>query len=212
MSDEKPAIDVASDGPYLVHGVETLVGSKGPIETKANYALCRCGGSANKPFCDGTHKKIGFKGTNESDPAKRKTREYVGKDITVLDRRWICAHSGECVRGLPEVWRVDARPWIQPDNADASKVAEVALHCPSGALTVAVHGVETQVPSPPRTPAVTICKNGPYQVTGGPELRNPDGLEPPVLERYSLCRCGASKNKPFCDDSHTTIGFVDDAT
>ena len=207
--DPQPAaIEVAPDGPYLVRGLSSLEKSHGDrLEVKGTVALCRCGGSANKPYCDGTHKRIGFQGRSESDPSKRSTREYAGKEITIHDRRWICSHAAECVNGLPAVWRKDGKPWIAPDAGRAQEIVEVIRRCPSGALTYSLGGSEIQRPETPRPAAIAIEKNGPYLVSGSPALRDPSGIEPPVREHYALCRCGKSKNKPFCDGRHAETGF-----
>jgi hypothetical protein len=114
------------------------------------------------------------------------------------------------VRGLPEVWRKGGKPWIEPDAGAVQRIVEVVHRCPSGALSATVAGVEATAAARPAVIAIT--QNGPYAVTGGPLLRDASGIEPPVRERYTLCRCGHSKNKPFCDGTHTTIGFVDERT
>ena len=203
-------IDASKDGPYLVRGLAALRAATGEnLEIQGTIALCRCGGSANKPFCDGTHKRIGFSGRSESDPAKRSTRDYTGVAITIHDRRWICSHAAECVRGLPAVWRKGERPWIVPDAGEAQEIIGVIRKCPSGALSYSIGGVEVQGPEKPRPPVVTVAKNGPYHVTGGAVLRDPSAIEPPVREHYVLCRCGQSKNKPFCDGQHAVVGFDD---
>jgi CDGSH-type Zn-finger protein len=203
-------IDVSTDGPYLVRGLAALRNSRGEsLETQGTIALCRCGGSANKPFCDGTHKRIGFVGRSESDPSKRSTREYTGAEITIHDRRWICSHAAECVDGLPTVWRKGEKPWIVPDAGGVPQIVEVIRRCPSGALSYSMGGTEIQGPEASRPPTVTLARNGPYHVTGGPVLRDPSGIEPPVREHYVLCRCGQSKNKPFCDGQHAIVGFDD---
>ena len=101
-----------------------------------------------------------------------------------------------------------AEPWIDPDGAEAGAIVDAVHRCPSGALTCTAGGADS--PKPSGEPAITVSRDGPYFVTGGIQLRNaaPDPGAPP--ERYALCRCGGSKNKPFCDGTHWHIGFADE--
>src|SRR5687768_5021665 len=102
--------------------IENLVNSKDEkLSNIQGIALCRCGASKNKPFCDGTHTIIGFSSkNNESNDNKNKIsskrKSYVGKKITIHDNRKICSHAGECVNNLPSIFRLNQRPWIDPDQ------------------------------------------------------------------------------------------------
>ncbi len=204
---EPTSIDPTPDGPLKVSGTIGLSNSRGePVATEATFWLCRCGGSANKPFCDGSHKKIGFSGERLSDPAKRGTREYVGKQLTILDNRSICAHAGFCTGHSPAVFKMKAKPWIDADADDVAATINTIEMCPSGALAYAIGGV-THEPAL-RAAAIRITKDGPYAVVGGPQLKG--DAEPVSSEHYTLCRCGQSKNKPFCDGTHWSIGFKDE--
>jgi CDGSH-type Zn-finger protein len=138
---EKPTIELRPNGPLLIKNLEVLENSNGErLATENVIALCRCGGSGNKPYCDATHKKIGFS-----------------------------------------------------DESFAQQSAEVGTQS-------AVEGVEG------RDPAITVCRNGPYEVVGAIELAG----QLSAGAHYYLCRCGGSKNKPFCDGTHSKIGFEDD--
>src|SRR4029077_2023096 len=117
-------------------------GRKLPAEGKA--ALCRCGGSSNKPFWDGTHAKVGFSDANLADPAKDRRVRYAGKRVTIYDNRSLCAHAGYCTVSLKEVFRYGEEPWIAPDGAAVEKVIQTIRKCPSGALSYALDGVEAQ--------------------------------------------------------------------
>jgi CDGSH-type Zn-finger protein len=208
----EPTIEVSADGPYRVRDIEALVGADGePLGLKAILALCRCGGSANKPFCDGTHKTLGFSGASQPDATARHEREYAADSITIRDRRWICSHAAECVGGLPAVFRAGQRPWVVADAASAEQIADVVARCPSGALSAILAGATEETPTS-RLARITIEKNGPYRVSGHVTLRDPSGIEPPVAMRFTLCRCGQSQNKPFCDGTHRTVGFTDDGS
>lgn len=133
----------------------------------------------------------------------RKT--YRGKDIEVSFDVAVCTHIGECLRRSPQVFQLRRRPWIMPDAADADELARVIERCPSGALQYRRldGGLEEQTPEPPR---ITPIRNGPLLVRGHIEVRHEDGSVE-TLPRASLCRCGLSQNKPFCDNSHLRSSF-----
>lgn len=202
-------IDILEDGPLIVKGLLSLKNSKSEnLEVSETLALCRCGKSANKPFCDGTHKKAGFSGNRENDKPLHNEREYAGKAISVFDNRLICSHAAECVKNLPTVFRLGERPWVSPDNATLEEVISVVEKCPSGALSYSVNDKHQR--DFKHSQGIIISKNGPYNVTGSIEIKVEVDLQPPSKEHYALCRCGASKNKPYCDGSHSEADFVDD--
>jgi CDGSH-type Zn-finger protein len=207
---ELPTIECRPNGPYLVKNLDELLGTRGDrIETQPVIALCRCGGSANKPFCDSTHKKNGFSGAKLDDRAADRRDSYPAPRITVHDNRSICAHAGHCSDGLPAVFKTKAEPWIDPGGAIADQIAETVRSCPSGALSYTLDGVEggdTQ-----RPPCITVVKDGPYNVVGSVRLLEQPRAQGASTEHYTLCRCGGSKNKPFCDGTHWQIGFKDDS-
>jgi len=203
-----PKITCAPNGPYLLGDVPGLRRASGEAWPAAqSIALCRCGGSKNKPFCDGTHGKNGFRDDNTADPARNRRNAYAGKRITIFDNRAICAHAAFCTDELRSVFRHDDTPWIDPDGAEVDRVIATIRKCPSGALSYAIDGVEA--PPPRRSPMVTVTDHGPYAVTGGIDLVDGKFGNGASREHYTLCRCGASKNKPFCDGSHWNVGFKD---
>ena len=202
-------ISPGANGPYALEGAELRRQSGEKLPADKKVYLCRCGGSQNKPFCDGTHKKIGFSDANLADPAKNRRDRYAGRMITILDNRAICSHAGYCTDGLKQVFLYGKEPWIDPDGASVDKVIEAIRKCPSGALSYTIDGVEGQWPQ--RPPAVTVLDHGPYAVTGGVEPAGMQMGEGASVEHYTLCRCGQSKNKPFCDGSHWDAGFRDPA-
>jgi len=203
-------IKCASDGPYLVGNLNDLRNSRGePVQSKAKIALCRCGGSANKPFCDGTHKRNGFTGKRTAEkPPTGDSDVYEGKQISILDNRSVCSHAGMCTDGLSTVWKLGGEPWIDPNGAPREEIATVVARCPSGALTYIVG--EQQYSPDEATPSVVVSKDGPYLVKGSIPLTDDTTEQTPQCEdRYALCRCGQSKNKPFCDGSHWAAKFSD---
>jgi uncharacterized Fe-S cluster protein YjdI/CDGSH-type Zn-finger protein len=130
---------------------------------------------------------------------------YHGKDIEVTFDLDICIHVAECLRGQREVFQLDRRPWILPDATSADEVADVVERCPSGALQYRrLDGGAQEDPDAATT--ITAIRNGPLLVTGKVEVRYEDGTVE-ALPRATLCRCGESTHKPFCDNSHLAIGF-----
>lgn len=132
-------------------------------------------------------------------------RTYRGASIEVSFDRDLCTHVAACLLGLPTVFDIDRRPWIAVDAAAPDEIARTIARCPSGALQYRRldGGPEEQGPEPPE---VTPIRNGPLRVRGRIEVRRADGgVE--ALPRASLCRCGASQNKPFCDNTHLRVAF-----
>ncbi|MTI30721.1 CDGSH iron-sulfur domain-containing protein [Xanthovirga aplysinae] len=207
-SERKPSITPTKDGPYLVKGLKDFANQKGAVKTQKTMALCRCGGSANKPFCDGTHATIGFSSDKIESRVEDKRENYKTKTITIHDNRGICSHSARCTDGLPSVFRLDEEPWIHPDSATAEEIMTTIKKCPSGALSYSVDEIEHR--DREGAPKIIIAPNGPYLVSGGPGLVEVKQGEGASKEHYTLCRCGGSKNKPFCDGTHWHINFKDD--
>lgn len=208
MEDQKTTIDITKDGPLIVNNLAVLENSRGEqIECKKNVALCRCGDSNNKPFCDGSHKRTGFSGDPETKLKLEKEKEYKGKNISIFYNIAICYHAAECVNNLPAVFDSKSRPWINPDGSDKQSIIDTIRKCPSGALSYKVGDAHTREFI--NDSKIRIQKDGPYQVMGKIKLNVNDELKPAAKERYALCRCGSSKTKPFCDGSHTRAGFTD---
>jgi CDGSH-type Zn-finger protein/ferredoxin len=221
-SNNKPMIVPLPNGPlYLINDreakvIENIVNSKDEkLSNIQGIALCRCGASKNKPFCDGSHSIIGFQSQNNNDNEaknkfKSKRKSHVGKNITIYDNRSICSHATECVKNLPSVFRLNKRPWIDPDQetTEIEKIIETIRKCPSGALSYSIDEIEYR--DYDGKPLVKASKDGPYLVSGGIELVGIEFSDDISKEHYTLCRCGASSNKPFCDGTHSTINFKDE--
>ena len=207
-TENEPGISLAPDGPYIVKGLTNFSSQKGPIETEETMALCRCGKSSNKPFCDGSHVKIGFSTDNTEPHLDNKCDDYAGQKITIHDNRSICAHAGVCTDKLASVFRMKQEPWIDPDAADVEEIVAIIEKCPSGALSFTLENAESTDRN--LKPSIFIAPNGPYVVSGCPDLHDANWREGASKQQYTLCRCGASKNKPYCDGSHWSIGFTDE--
>ena len=136
-----------------------------------------------------------------------KIKSYWSDDLVVTYDAARCIHAAECVRGLPGVFDTGNRPWIQPGNAAADAVAEVVMRCPSGALHFERKDGGAAEDAPEQN-TIRVGDRGPLYLRGDIELRLAGGV---VVRdtRMALCRCGASQNKPFCDNSHVRIGFTD---
>jgi CDGSH-type Zn-finger protein/uncharacterized Fe-S cluster protein YjdI len=133
----------------------------------------------------------------------KEPQEYSGKEITIRFDGKACIHSRNCVLGLPDVFQANVPgEWIKPDNASVEDLIAVARSCPSGAITYERHdgGAEESAPD---VNVIRVLENGPLAVTADLHI---EGHEPRT--RATLCRCGASKNKPYCDGSHTEAGFT----
>ncbi len=219
--DETLRVEITKDGPYRVHGGAALVGTAqveteygepvdwepdAPIETKTTeYDLCRCGNSSRKPFCDSTHERIPFDGTEVAARTTYDERAYPyrGGELTMNDDVSICTKAGYCGDRFRNVWAmiIDAA-----DPAVAERIRVMSKLCPSGRLVTQPDGAaeRDEIGYPP---AVAVVENGPIWVRGGVQVVGADGTAYEVRNRQTLCRCGHSQNKPFCDGSHKEFGF-----
>ncbi len=132
-----------------------------------------------------------------------KTQKYEGKNITVYFEGARCIHAARCVSGLPAVFKANVPgPWIDPDASDVEELAALIETCPSGALRYERNdGVANE--GTPDINNISIIADGPLTLQGNVSINNKPGTSP----RATLCRCGASKNKPYCDGSHAQIEF-----
>jgi CDGSH-type Zn-finger protein len=219
------SVAIAKDGPYLVSGglplsTETIgtnregesvkwkAGAKFPA--KASYALCRCGHSASKPFCDGSHSKVGFDGTETAsrEAYTKQAKVMEGPAMSLTDAEGLCAFARFCdPKG--QVWNLVN----QTDDPEARKVfVQEACDCPSGRL-VAWDSATGKPIEPKLEASVGLIEDpakncsGPVWLRGGVQVIGADGFKYEVRNRVTLCRCGASQNKPFCDGQHAAVGF-----
>ena len=226
MEGDAMQIRVTENGPYQVSGSipmarqSIVADSEGnstgwrkgqTYETRENYALCRCGQSANKPFCDGSHARVGFDGAETASrrPYLEQAGVQRGPTLVLTDAQPLCAFARFCdVAG--QIWNL-----VEESGREAATLtAQEAALCPSGRLVV--WDRETKAPLEPTfEPSIGIVEDpvqgvaGPIWVRGGVPVVAADGETYEVRNRVTLCRCGASSNKPFCDASHASIGFTD---
>jgi CDGSH-type Zn-finger protein len=219
---EEPRIEVREDGPYRVVGrvrlvrtaqVETEYGEPvdwapdDPLDpsTPADYELCRCGRSSRQPFCDATHEREPFDGAEVADRGRYEERAYPyrGGELTMNDDRTLCTTAGYCGDRFRNVWAMIADA---ADPAVADRIRHMSRLCPSGRLVTQPDGA-ADPDEIDYEPAIAVTKDGPLWARGGVPVIAADGTRYEVRNRQTLCRCGHSENKPFCDGSHKEVGF-----
>jgi CDGSH-type Zn-finger protein len=224
----KQGIKVCKDGPYAVSGSVPLfeltvdnddedyprdyhVSNRYPVQE--NYSLCRCGQSNDKPFCDGTHETVHFSGTETASRASYLARaeELDGPGLILADVRELCSHVGMCLRagGIRELA-------LRSNDPEAKRTAlEEVANCDSGRL-VAFDKKTGKPIEPELEPSIAVVEeprrgySGPLWVRGGIPVEAANGATYEIRNRVTLCRCGISSTKPFCDGSHRVMkdGFT----
>jgi CDGSH-type Zn-finger protein len=209
-------IVVTTDGPYRLEGAAQLTDHLGvAIERREGACLCRCGRSKTKPFCDGSHATSGFTGAKDPRRVPDRLDVYAGQQARVFDNRGLCAHSGFCTDRLNGVFHVGQEPFVTPSGARVDDIIGAVRRCPSGALGIAFGpDRDDELTDTDRPARIEVSRDGPYRMTGGVQLVDEAGAAiarnaGASLEHYSLCRCGASLNKPFCSGMHWSVEFKD---
>lgn len=226
------SITINKDGPYRIQGGITLNKKEAVysefdepltwhkmqvIQTSPNYALCRCGKSNNKPFCDGAHVRNNFDGTETADtrPTIERQKVIEGSNFAETKLRvnsdsHLCSHAAFCFNRFGNLNQ------MMPSSDDVriqNQVIAMVERCPSGALTYEINAdsdtsndykkIEPDLPM-----AIAVIKDGPLWVTGNIRINRADGEPMETRNRVTLCRCGHSTNKPFCDGTHNKIDFT----
>ena len=228
MNEKK--IRIIKDGPYVVTGdvdlSEKIIRPEedetkdakyvwedgGKIPHDETYALCRCGASRNHPFCDGSHAGNNFDGTETASPKTYRERAELikGKNIDLLDDGR-CARARFCYREKGDAWFL-----ASCDDKSEKTLCEAvksASECPAGRLTAVAE--DGSCIEPELEPAIEITQDpemgvsGGIYVKGGITLISADGHQYETRNRIVLCRCGRSKDKPFCDGAHIEAKFND---
>lgn len=220
-------VTVSENGPYMVTGgiplaKQTIMtdaegGSEAwqegaAVAHRETYALCRCGASGNKPFCDGSHLKIGFAGaeTASRDTYLDQAKVLDGQILQLTDAESLCAFGRFC--------DPNGNVWSQVAQTDDQGVRTMFIRqvndCPSGRLVAwdKATGKPVEQALPVSIGLVEDPEqqcSGPLWLRGGIPVVAADGFEYEVRNRVTLCRCGESKNKPFCDGTHASIKFQD---
>ena len=223
MADKK--IKVTKNGPYVVSGSipmdkEYIIGDSTEVKWKKgeaypaqeNYALCRCGDSKRHPFCDGMHLKNGFDGTETAKniPYMEQVETTRGPGLDLTDAESFCAIALFCHRS--------GDTWTHTENSgdpeQKAMAIEEACNCPSGRL-IAWEKNSGKPIEPAFEPMISVVESpaqkvsGPLWVKGRVPITAESGIQYEIRNRVTLCRCGKSQNKPFCDGAHTRTGFND---
>ena len=220
-------IKIVKNGPYLISGglsleKDIVVSDKEGIPSgwkkgytyprQDTYSLCRCGQSTNKPFCDGTHVKTGFNGTETSSRAKydELAETIIGPGLALKDNEKFCSTGLFCHRSK-DAWNLTE----DSANEESKQTAiQEACDCPSGRIVAC----DKKTGKPIETdlePSLGLIEDparkvsGPLRVKGGVPVESSDGSLYEVRNRVTLCRCGQSRNKPFCDGTHVAAKFQD---
>lgn len=224
-------IVISKDGPYRIQGgimlnskevvyselSEPMTWRKAAvIPTSPDYALCRCGQSSNKPFCDGSHNRVSFDGTESADPRPTAERQNViegpeieGTNLHVNVDHHLCSHARFCFNRFGNVNKMMP---LANDVRVRNQLIAMVERCPSGALTYEIKAdnsspSEYQQVEPDLPVAIGVITNGPLWVMGSIPIERADGQPMEIRNRVTLCRCGQSKNKPYCDGTHDEIDF-----
>jgi CDGSH-type Zn-finger protein len=182
------------------------------FEVGVEYALCRCGSSKNKPFCDTTHVKVKFNGaeTASRKPYREQAESVRGPGLILKDCQSLCAGAGFCHR--------KSGTWNLTENSGDPECRKTAIqqacNCPSGRLVACDKDANEDI-EPKFTPSIALVEDpdnglsGPIWLRGGVQLESSDGKPYEIRNRITVCRCGKSGNKPFCDGTHIDIRFSD---
>ena len=226
-NNDTPRIVIQKNGPYEVYGgiplhiQQILANEQGrsweweegrAFETEKSYWLCRCGQSKDKPFCDNSHLTNGFDGTETASrqPYDSLVRQFDGPTLVMGDVGSLCANARFC--------SAMGRIHNLIPNTDDPDVREIVLRevrqCPAGRLTVYDKITDQKVeqllePSIGVVEDIPMSRSGPLWVQGNIPIVSADAETYEIRNRVTLCRCGASRNKPFCDGSHGRVNFND---
>lgn len=222
-------IQIMKDGPYLVHGRpeirqefilpndrgnsweygsgRTFTGNDG----RRPVALCRCGHSEDAPFCDGMHRKVGFDGTETATHASilDGAKQYPGPNYILLDNEAYCAFARFC-DAFGQVWNLVA----EGEQLSDELCIRETFHCPSGRLMIRKRD-DASLLEPRLEQAIGVLEDpaigcsGPLYVKGGIRVESAMGKSYEVRNRQTLCRCGMSSNKPFCNGAHASVKYQD---
>lgn len=217
-------IKLTGNGPLIVKGnipliSEEIVADADGIscdwkktkkyDAKESYSLCRCGKSANKPYCDGSHTDCNFQSHDkiEDDLYQDRAKEYKGPNQTMLDDESLCASARFCDRA-GSAWVL-----VEKNDKDSDKILyDEVCSCSSGRLCLK-DNESGEIIEPKLSKEISVTEDppvgvsGPYWVKGGIEIELPSGDLLEKRNRVTLCRCGKSKNMPFCDTSHRSTNF-----
>ncbi len=228
---DKERIEIIKNGPYIVYGnisidkvfilpdinyekqkINSKWGKTEKIMTHPTYSLCRCGASKNHPFCDGAHIESKFNGqeTADIDKIMETSSEYVGKDFIMLDKGKLCFGAGFCYSKHGNIWE-----FIESENSKNNEtIIQMSNDCPAGRFVI-IDKKTNKIISPNFNPSISVVEevrkyvSGPLWVKGNIQIVSKEKGEYEKRDSVALCRCGESKNKPYCDGEHSIIKWCD---
>lgn len=219
-------IKVTPDGPYLVYGnppidqeiiVPNETGKPWSYKKGKHFscqepcALCRCGESKNAPFCDGAHQTASWdpKETASFDPILDNAQVIIGPKVKLADNQIYCAYARFC-DAYGTVWNLVTKE----EDKEIERFKHEVEHCPSGRL-IGWNQKTGEIFEPDFNPSIGLIEDpqlaisGPIWVKGGIRIESADGKRYEIRNRVTLCRCGGSSNKPFCDGTHASVDYFD---
>lgn len=228
QASEKFYIKITADGPYMVYGqppidqeiiVQNEEGASWEYRKGLKFdssrepvALCRCGASKKAPYCDGSHTQLRWdpRETSSKRPLLEGAAAFEGPTMILADNEKYCAFARFC-DAYGRIWNI-----VQKASTEEEKelVRHEAGHCPAGRLVV-YDKEKKEVYEPEFEPSISVIEDpgikvsGPLWVKGGIRIESADGRNYEIRNRVTLCRCGMSSNKPFCNGAHASIHFKD---
>lgn len=225
-------IEITRNGPYLIYGnipidkvfilpdinyekkkINSKWGNPKKIKTNGTYTLCRCGESKKPPFCDGSHIITNFEGkeTAKNDKVMETSRKYLGKDLIMMDKKELCFGAGFCYSRHGNIWEfIESK-----DSKHNDTIIQMSKDCPAGRFVI-LEKKTKKIISPKFPQSISVVEetrkqvSGPLWVKGNIQIVSFEKGEYEKRDSISLCRCGESKNKPFCDGTHSIIRWNDD--
>jgi Uncharacterized conserved protein len=221
-------IKITADGPYMIYGrppidqeiiVKNEEGASWEYRKGLKFdssqeptALCRCGASKNAPYCDGSHVGLRWdpRETNNKRPLLEGAQTFEGPTMILADNEKYCAFARFC-DAYGRIWNIVQRAGTEEEK---ELVRHEAGHCPAGRLVV-YDKEKKEVYEPAFEPSIGVIEDpgirvsGPLWVKGGIRIESADGKSYEIRNRVTLCRCGMSSNKPFCNGAHASIHFKD---
>ena len=191
-----PTVEIFPNGPIKITGAPSLCAFGEDQAVDGALFLCRCGGSAKAPYCDGTHKRIGFDGSGPA-PGAAEPRIWEGTRVRTRFDPAVCMHVFYC-KPMSALREREAHGEVEA----AQEILRVVDSCPSGALQAEVIGDLEAAPLPDRGPPIEVIEGGEIRLRIPFTPLNFARHEGQPEDRATLCRCGQSASKPFCDGRH----------
>ena len=218
-------IKVSNNGPYIIDGTisiqkitieqdkegNSVAWKDGELKTITNPHLCRCGATNNAPFCDGSHIKINFNGDEAAtnSPFFEEAQSIIGPVISLLDNEKFCAYARFCDT-FGGIWNTVSSATTEQEIERAKQQSK---QCPSGRLIVWDNQNKPKLTGTSQESIgyiedLYLKGSGPLRLLGNIEIQSENkDISYEIREKVTLCRCGQSYNKPFCDGNHAPAKY-----